>query len=108
MNIKKYIKKFRHTGRLEVKEKIYRKVDPAHIWHRLLVLAAVLLLLSLAYHGLLFVRVNKGGSVEASSDTGTEKIDERKLTYILNFFEERTLEFTSHNVPDPNITDPSI
>lgn len=108
MQIKKILKKFHRAGHLEVKEKIYRKIDPGHTWHLLLVLAGVVLLLSLAYHGFLFVQVNRGTTIEASSDTGTEKIDEQKLTYILSFFENRAQEFTSHTVPDPNITDPSI
>ena len=92
----------------KVKEGIYRKSDPSRTWHLLLLGAGFLLLISLAFHFFLYVKINKGVPVAEITDTGAEKIDERKLSYILSYFKERAQTFEMEKLTRPVVSDPSL
>ncbi len=92
----------------KVKEGKYRKSDPAKTWRLLLLMATILLLSSLAFHFLLYTKVNNAVVVDTTADTGTEKIDAEKLTYILTYFQERVASFENTKLSAPVVTDPSL
>ena len=97
-----------HSSHIDVKEKIYRKSDPAHMWHLLLVIALGLALVSVAFHFALYLKINRGEAVEVTTDLGTEKINEAKLTFILSLFEKKVQSFEAGKLIVPTVTDPSL
>lgn len=96
------------SSHTHVKEKQYRKSDPAHTWHVLLILAGMLFVLTIAFHGFLYMKVNRGEVKESTAEVSTETIHEAKLSFILGFFEARTQAFEERKLVPPTLRDPSL
>lgn len=96
------------SSHMRVKEKQYRKSDPAHTWHKLLILASILFVLSIVFHGVLYMKVNRGEVKESTGEVGVETINETKLSFILGLFEERTQQFEERKIVAPTLRDPSL
>jgi|GEM_PF-5367652 hypothetical protein len=98
-----------HTSSyMHVKEKQYRQNDPARPWHRLLLVTLVLVILSIVFHFILYVRINRGSVVETAGDTGAEKIHEEKLTFILEYFGAKMVRYEQEKIVAPLVSDPSL
>lgn len=96
------------SSHIHVKEKEYRQNDPAKPWHRLLFFTLLLVILSIAFHLVLYLRINRGTTIETAGDIGTEKINEAKLSFILEYFDNKNERYEQEKLSAPLVSDPSL